>query len=220
MGKKILLVSDWPLMLVGLRTVIERQQDLNICGTAVNQDEALNNVHDMEPDVVLLNLSDKSDSVIHLLKNLKNKHPRVRLIVIANDKDEQSPVRMLRAGAHGHLTSHAKQNILIEAVRRTLHGEIYLDSEATAEMSHWIAERCRPRRAAKFDIGELTNREFEVFCLLGQGKGTLQIAESLGIRFKSAKTYRTQVKRKLGLENQTETLRAAIRYQESIRRRE
>jgi DNA-binding NarL/FixJ family response regulator len=204
-------------MSAGLTIVISRQQGLRFCGIVANQKETLNSVRRTEADVAVLNLSGLLGS-IRMLRNLKSKAPHLRLIVVANDKEQPSPARALRAGVHGYLSSHDTQHALIEAVRRTVEGEIYLGPEAAITVSRRVATRCRSSRVAPAHVEDLTNREFDVFCLLGQGRGSLQIAKDLGVGLRSVKTYCTQIKHRLGLRDQREVLRAAIQYRNGIQR--
>lgn len=209
---KIFLVDDHPLVREWLTNLIHQQHDLSVCGEAETAPEALEAIPKLKPEVAIVDISLKSGSGIELIKNLKTMQPRVAVIVLSMHDEELYAERALRAGARGYIMKRETAKKVIAAIRHVLEGKLYLSERLTA----MFAEKFVDAGAATVSpsVAQLSDRELEVFQLLGQGYETRQIAESLSISMKTVQAFCARIKEKLKLASATELLREAIRWHE------
>ncbi len=211
--KRIFLVDDHPLVREWLTNLINQQPDLVVCGETGNAPEALQQISAAKPDVAIVDISLKESSGIELTKNLKLLHPGLAVLVLSMHEESQYAERALRAGAKGYIMKRETTKKVISAIRRVLEGKLYVSDDVTEAMATRVAGG--KTLAAPSAVGELSDRELEVFELLGQGMGTRQIAESLRVSVKTIQAYCARMKDKLNLTSATELLREAIRWNES-----
>jgi DNA-binding NarL/FixJ family response regulator len=210
---KVLLVDDHPLVREGLVNLISQQADLQICGEAGNEPQALELIRTVQPHVAIVDISLESGSGIELIKNIKAMFPAVLVLVLSMHDESLYAERALRAGARGYVMKREAAKKVIEAIRCVLAGQLYVSNKITALMAEKFIEG---RTAATASPAEqLSDRELEVFQLLGLGHNTRQIADHLHIGFKTVQAYCARIKEKLELANATELLREAIRWHES-----
>lgn len=210
---KIFLVDDHPLVREWLTNLIHQQPDLAVCGEAETAPEALQAIGKLKPEVAIVDISLKGGSGIELIKNLKTVQPRVAVIVLSMHDEDLYAERALRAGARGYIMKRETAKKVIAAIRQVLEGKLYLSERLTALFAEKFVEGDAP--AASSSIGLLSDRELEVFQLLGQGYETRQIAGSLNISMKTVQAFCARIKEKLKLTSATELLREAIRWHES-----
>lgn len=210
---KIFLVDDHPLVREWLTNLIHQQSDLSVCGEAESAPEALEAISRLKPEIAIVDISLKSGSGIELIKNLKTVQPRVAVIVLSMHEEDLYAERALRAGARGYIMKRETARKVIAAIRQVLEGKLYLSERLTA----MFAAKFVDAGAATISpsITQLSDRELEVFQLLGQGYETRQIAESLNISMKTVQAFCARIKEKLNLSSATELLREAIRWHES-----
>ena len=210
---KVLLVDDHPLVREGLVNLISQQADLQICGEAGNEPQALELIRTVRPDVAIVDISLETGSGIELIKSIKAMFPAVTVLVLSMHDELLYAERALRAGARGYVMKREAAKKVIEAIRCVLAGQLYVSDKIAALMAEKFVEGRQPATASP--IEQLSNRELEVFQLLGLGHNTLQIADHLHVGFKTVQAYCARIKEKLKLANATELLREAIRWQES-----
>ena len=210
---KVLLVDDHPLVRDGLVNLISQQTDLQICGEAGNEPQALDLIRTVRPDVAIVDISLETGSGIELIKSIKAMFPAVTILVLSMHDESLYAERALRAGARGYVMKREAAKKVIEAIRCVLAGQLYVSNKIAALMAEKFVEG-RPAATAS-PIEQLSNRELEVFQLLGLGHNTRQIADHLHVGFKTVQAYCARIKEKLKLANATELLREAIRWQES-----
>jgi DNA-binding NarL/FixJ family response regulator len=210
---KVLLVDDHPLVRDGLVNLISQQTDLQICGEAGNEPQALDLIRTVRPDVAIVDISLETGSGIELIKSIKAMFPAVTILVLSMHDESLYAERALRAGARGYVMKCEAAKKVIEAIRCVLAGQLYVSNKIAALMAEKFVEG-RPAANAS-PIEQLSNRELEVFQLLGLGHNTRQIADHLHVGFKTVQAYCARIKEKLKLANATELLREAIRWQES-----
>jgi DNA-binding NarL/FixJ family response regulator len=212
---KIILVDDHPLVREWLTNLIHQQPDLAVCGEAETAPAALQTIEATKPDVAIVDISLKDSSGIELIKNIKVSHPRLAVIVLSMHDERLYAERALRAGARGYIMKRETAKKVITAIRRVLEGKLYL-SEQLASL---FAEKFVDGGGTKIHspIEQLSDRELEVFQMLGEGCETRQIAEAMNVSMKTIQAYCARIKEKLGLANATELLREAIRWNESRR---
>jgi DNA-binding NarL/FixJ family response regulator len=211
---RVFVVDDHPLVRESLRNLLNQQIDLAVCGEAEDAPRALSAIQELEPDVAIVDLSLKSGSGMDLIKDLKVHCPKVAIIVLSMHDESLYAERVLRAGARGYVMKRETTKSILSALRRVLGGGVYV-SEAFAEV---MAERLasgRPIQPGPASIvDQLSDRELEVFRLLGQGKGTSEIASDLHLSLKTIQAYCARIKAKLGLANAQTLMREAVRFEE------
>ena len=210
---KVLLVDDHPLVREGLVNLISQQADLQICGEAGNELQALEIIRTVQPHVAIVDISLETGSGIELIKSIKAMFPAVTVLVLSMHDESLYAERALRAGARGYVMKREAAKKVIEAIRCVLAGQLYVSDKIAALMAEKFVEGRQPATASP--IEQLSNRELEVFQLLGLGHNTRQIADHLHVGFKTVQAYCARIKEKLKLANATELLREAIRWNES-----
>jgi DNA-binding NarL/FixJ family response regulator len=207
---RILLVEDHPLVRESLRRIIERESDLCVCGETDNGNQALELVEATKPHLVILDLTLKDSHGLELVKNLTDSHPNVLTLVFSMHEETLHAERVIRAGARGYLAKEEPPAKVLQAVRKVLSGEIYWSEKA----ANWVASQIasRPRPSSNFSVDLLTDRELQVFELMGEGRSTRQIASVLHIDASTVETYRARIKEKLHLKTSPELLQYAIRF--------
>ena len=211
--KRILLVDDHPFMLAGLAQLIDRQADMTVCGEAGNPAEAIQALARNKPDVVLTDLTMPGRSGLEFIKDLLATDPALAVLVISMHDELVYAERALRAGARGYIMKEAGGENLLAALRQVLRGEVYVSPRMSARILDNLSAS-RPRGSSS-PIEKLSDREFEVFQLIGQGKSTRDIATQLHLSPKTVDVHRANIKEKLGLRDVTSLIRHAVRWVET-----
>jgi len=210
---QVLLVDDHPVVRDGLTTIINQERDLNVCGEADDAHEALKAVTELKPDVVIVDIFLKSSDGIELTKSIKARHPRLSVIVLSVHDESLYAERALLAGAQAYLMKDAASENIVKAIRTVLSGEIYVSNTISKKFLHKIAGD--KADTTKTTIENLSDREFEVFRLIGEGHKPSQIAKKLHLSVKTIETYRGRLKEKLNLNSAIELLQYAIKWAKS-----
>ena len=211
--RRVFLVDDHPLVREGLANLINHQDDLVVCGEAEDSGEAMEGIEETEPAIALIDISLKNESGLELVKNLESRFPNVALIVLSMHDEALYAERALRAGAKGYVMKRETSKSVLTAIRRVLEGDTYVSDRVV----NLMARRISPRKAAaKSPVERLSDRELEIFRLLGQGRSTSQIAEDLRLSLKTVQAYCARAKEKFGVDSLTELLRAAIRWEDAM----
>jgi DNA-binding NarL/FixJ family response regulator len=210
---KVLLVDDHPLVREWLANLINQQSDLQVCGEADSAPKALQLIGVANPEVAIVDISMEGGSGIELIKNIKASHPGVRVIVLSMHDESLYGERALRAGARGYIMKREATKRVLEAIRCVLGGKLYLSDKMAMLMAEKFVDG-RPTTAGSM-IEKLSDRELEVFQLLGRGYSTRQIADELHVGFKTVQSFCARIKEKLDFVNATELLREAVRWHDS-----
>lgn len=210
---KVIIVDDHPIIRQGLAELINNEPDLIVCGQAEDAPEALVKIKELEPDMVIVDISLKETSGIELIKDIKVQYPNLPVLVLSMHDEALYAERMLRAGAKGYVMKAEATEKVIVAIRKILSGQIYVSDKMAAKMVRKLV-------GGGPDVGvsaieRLSDRELEVFHLIGQGYGTRQIAERLNLSMKTIETYREHIKEKLNLADANELLQYAIQWTHS-----
>jgi len=211
--RRILLVDDHPFMRAGLAHLIDRQPDLVVAGEAGNPAEATRVLGATPVDLVLSDITMPGRSGLEFIKDLQATRPSLPILVISMHDEMLYAERVLRAGARGYIMKESGGENLLEAIRLVLSGKVYISPRVSAKIVDDFSAR-KPRGSSS-PIEQLTDREFEVFQLVGQGKTTREIARQLGISPKTADVHRGHIKEKLGLTDATALVRHAVRWVET-----
>ena len=209
---KILLVDDHPLVREWLASLINQQPDLSVCGEAESAQEALLYLANATPDLAIVDLSLKDSSGLDLIKAMKTSHPSVAVIVLSMHDERHYAERAIRAGARGYVMKRETTKKIVAVIHQVLARKLGVSEDVAAQFAErFVDSRPRSRSA----VEELSDRELEVFRLLGQGLDTRTVANRLQISIKTVQAYCARIKEKLNLANATELLREAIRWTES-----
>jgi len=207
---RILIVDDHPAVREGLAMRINGHRDLEVCGEAPDVAEAMQLVATTNPDAAIVDIALKTGNGIDLIKRFKARYPSVRILVWSMYSESLYAERALRAGASGYINKEHATDQIITAIRTVLDGKLYL----TESMSTQLIGRMMHGnlKEAKEPIATLSDRELEVFRLIGEGFDTHQVAEKMSVSPKTVETYRGRIKEKLELTSSAALLRQAMRW--------
>jgi DNA-binding NarL/FixJ family response regulator len=208
---RILIVDDHPLVRLSLREFIRREKDLEVCGEAEDREQALAAAQATKPHLAIIDLTLKSSNGMELIKDMRDHHPEVQILVLSMHDETIHAERAIRAGARGYITKQEATTKVMVAIRQILAGEIYWSERAAARVASKIAGPARGATDSPVDC--LTDRELQVFEMIGSGKSTRQISASLHIDVSTVETYRARIKEKLNLKDSLALLQFAIRWQ-------
>jgi DNA-binding NarL/FixJ family response regulator len=208
---RILIVDDHPLFQEALSELINREPGWRVCGKAADATEAIRLADETRPDLVIVDISLGGANGIDLLKNLSAKFPDLPMLVLSMHDESLYSERAIRAGAMGYVTKHESPKTVKSAIQHVLAGELYLShkiaTSLVAKLMH--GETDGPKDAP---LHRLSDRELEVFRLLGQGKGARQIAQEINLSVSTINSFRARIKEKLHLKNSTELLLQASNW--------
>ncbi|MEZ5384489.1 MAG: response regulator transcription factor [Prosthecobacter sp.] len=209
--KNILIVDDHPVFRTGLMGLIGMEPDLRVCGEARDAAEALDCVSRLQPDLVLLDMSLPGKSGLELLKDLRAAHPRVAVLIVSMHDETLYAERVIRAGGRGYIMKQEGPEKMVQAVRRVLAGGISVSERISTLILDALAGPHEHSQRPS-SVSTLTDREFEVYRLIGQGKEPQEVARLLHLSSKTVDTHRSHIKSKLGLHNNTELVHHATRW--------
>jgi DNA-binding NarL/FixJ family response regulator len=211
--RRILVVDDHPMTRSGLVYLLDKQPDLEVCGEAGNPAEALTQISRLKPDLLMTDITMPGRSGIELLKDIRALHPELAIVVVSMHDEAVYAERALRAGARGYVMKEVGGETLLHALRQVLSGSVYVSAAMAAKLLNSFTGD-KPRKSSS-PIETLTDREFEVFQLIGQGRSTRDIAKELHLSSKTVDVHRGHIKEKLHLEDVTSLIRYAVRWVES-----
>ena len=207
---KVLLVDDHPMVRERLAEAIEREEGLSVCGQAESRHEALSVIKGSHPDLAIIDLTLKASSGLELIKDIRGRWPKLLMLVVSMHDESLYAERAIRAGAMGYVMKHEPPKTFKTAIHRVLGGDMYLSEKmATSLLAKLMRGGNEPEETP---VSRLSDRELEVFRLLGQGKGTKQIAQELNLTVNTINSFRTRIKEKLHFKNSTELLLHAIQW--------
>lgn len=205
---KIFLVDDHPIVRQGLGLLINRELDLVVCGEADGAPAALQGIASLQPDLMVIDVSLDGPDGIELLKTIRVKDPILPVLILSMHEESTYAERSLRAGANGYIMKQEATERVLVAIRRILDGKVYLSERLTNRM---LEQFVHGAGTSKSDpLGTLSDRELEVYRLIGAGHGTRKIAEELHVSIKTVESYQAHIKEKLSLRNARELVQHAI----------
>lgn len=196
---KILIVDDHPVLRLGLSALIESEPDLAVCGEADTQAGALDAIRELQPDLVVVDLALRGSDGLDLVKDMHTQHPAIPALVLSMHDEAVYAERALRAGARGYVTKQQLDGTVLAAIRRVLDGKLYMSETLQARFAARFVERQAPSDSSP--LGDLSDRELQVFRLIGQGVTTRRIANALHLSVKTIETHREHIKHKLTIES-------------------
>lgn len=210
---RVLLVDDHPLTRHGMKALISQQPNLEIVGEADSAPRALELVEKLKPNLAVVDITLRSTNGIELTKGMRAQSPDLQVLIVSMHDENLYAERALRAGAMGYLMKHEASEKIIAAIQRIQQGEIYLSDRIKEKMLHRFVNHKTDELVSPIDT--LSDREMEVFQLIGNGYGTRLIAQQLNLSIKTIDSYREHLKLKLNLESGSELVRYAIQWMKS-----
>ncbi|MFY9903662.1 MAG: response regulator transcription factor [Terriglobales bacterium] len=208
--KMVFVVDDHPIVRQGLALLINQEADLAVCGEAEEMQAALPAIQAVRPDILIVDISLNGPDGLELLKNVRITSPRLPVLILSMHDEAIYAERALRAGANGYIMKQEATERVLVALRRILSGEIYVSDRIANSMLQHYVRGVNP--AEHSSITELTDRELEVFRLIGDGLGTRQIAEALHLSVKTVESYQAHIKEKLSLRSGRELVQHAVEW--------
>jgi DNA-binding NarL/FixJ family response regulator len=208
--KRIMVVDDHPMTRNGIADWIRCEQDLSVCAEAQNAEQALEAVSKSNPDLVLTDITLPGKSGLELIKDLRAMQPDLPILVISMHDESLYAERVLRAGARGYIMKHEGGDDIIRAIRQVLSGKLYVSEQMSARILEGVSGRQPATQCSA--IKQLTDRELEIFQLIGQGLSTQEIANKLHLSAKTVHAHRASIKDKLEIKSVTELISYAARW--------
>ncbi|GAC1506992.1 MAG: response regulator transcription factor [Terriglobales bacterium] len=208
--KTVFVVDDHPIVRQGLALLINQEADLTVIGEAEEMHSALSAILAVPPDILIVDISLNGPDGLELLKNIRVNSPRLPVLILSMHDESVYAERALRAGANGYIMKQEATEKVLVALRRILSGEIYVSERiANSMLQHYVRGS---KLSEHSSVAELTNRELEVFRLIGEGHGTRQIADELHLSVKTVESYQAHIKEKLCLRSSRELVQHAAQW--------
>lgn len=205
---RILIVDDHPLVRTGFAQLIGDTHDLEVCGEASDMASGLKLATQLKPDLAIIDLSLAGGSGLDLIEHIKSRDSEILMLVASMHDEALYAERVLAAGARGYVNKQEAQDRIIKAIRQVLSGKVYLSEQMTERMLAGMVDG----KAEKRDIDALSNRELQVFEMIGQGVSSSNMAEHLNLSVKTIETHQAHIKKKLGLSSAHELTHRAVRW--------
>jgi DNA-binding NarL/FixJ family response regulator len=210
----VLLIDDHPIVRQGLALLISREPDLTVCGEAEGARSGLQAVANLHPDIVVLDLSLSGPDGLDVLKEIRMKSGDLPVLILSMHDETIYAERALRAGANGYIMKQEATEKVLVAIRRILHGDVYLSERLTSAMLNQFVHGTAS--AKRSPVVNLTDRELEIFRLIGEGHSTRRIAEELHLSVKTIESHQAHIKEKLALRNARELVQHAIEWSVNV----
>jgi DNA-binding NarL/FixJ family response regulator len=199
---RVLIVDDHPIVRHGLRQMIDAESDLVVCGEAPGDREARAAIRELEPDVMIVDVSLAQGDGMDLVREVHAQRPQLPMLVLSMHDETIYAERLLAAGAHGYIMKEAAYDQLLVALRKVLGGGVYLSEAMASRLGNVGAD----------PVGRLSNRELQVLSLIGRGLSSRQAAESLNVSVKTVESHRQSLKRKLNLATNAQLLQYSLKW--------
>jgi len=207
--KRIMIVEDHPIFRLGLAELINQEEDLSVCGETDDVPSALAQIQGLSPDMIIVDITLKNRDGIELIKEIHRQHKSLPVLVLSMHDESLYAQRALTAGARCYIMKQETSESIIHAIRCVLSGKVYASESIMGDiLSQWVGAGPPDKPA----IDRLTDRELQVFQLIGQGRTTKEIAEILFLSKKTIGTYRERIKEKLAIKNAAELIRFAVHW--------
>ena len=208
--RKVFIVDDHPLVRNGLRQLIEGEPDLSVCCEADSMSSAIKSIASNLPEIAIIDLSLPDGNGLELVKRLQARYPDIPILVSSMHDENLFAERALRAGAKGYINKKEAAARVLDAIREVLKGKIYVSQRMTERLLQNVSGSAQ--KSAQSPVERLSNRELEIFELIGHGVHTGKIADKLHLSVKTIETHRASIKRKLGLHTANELIRSAVQW--------
>ena len=211
--KRVMIVDDHPMMRQGLAQLIDNEPDLKVVAEADTGGQGLDLAIKEKLDLSVLDISLPDKNGLELIKDIRSVRPELPILIISMHDEALYAERVLRAGARGYIMKQEGGKKLLQAIRQVLTGQIYVSEKMSARILETFSGHASEQSSSP--VARLSDREFEVFQLIGQGKGTKEIAQHLNLSVKTVEVHRANIKEKLSLQTATDLVRFAVRWAEA-----
>lgn len=209
---RILIVEDHEVFRLGIKELINHEPDLYVCGEAEDVGEARNLIRDLDPDMAVIDITLKSSNGIDLIREISTSYQNMKVLVLSMHDELLYAERSLQAGAQGYIMKQETSKSIVKAIRHILKGNIYVSQNIMGNLLNRV--RTGPDSLEKSPIETLSDREFTVLRMIGEGRSTGEIADQMHLSVRTISTYRERIKEKLHLKNAAELVRFAVRWVE------
>ena len=207
----IFIVDDHPIVCDGLKVLLEKEENFVVCGMSENANNAISELNKNKADIAIVDISLKGGvSGIDLTKAIKNRYPKIHVLVLSMHDEILYAERAIRAGARGYVMKHEMTGVIVKAIKQIISGKIFLSDKMTSRLLDDLMFNQSQKIGTSMET--LTNRELEVFQFIGKGFRTSDIAKKLNLSVKTIDTYRLRIKTKFHLKNSTELVKLAIEW--------
>jgi len=210
---KILIVEDHEIFRLGIKELINHEQDLTVCGEAEDVDIARTLIKDFLPDLVIIDITLKKSNGMDLIKEISTFYKNMKMLVLSMHDELLYAERSLQAGAQGYIMKQETSKSIVKAIRHILQGNIYVSESIMGNLLNRV--RTGQDTFEKSPVDNLSNRELEVLRSIGQGRSTSEIADEMNLSISTISTYRERIKEKLQLKNSAELVRYAVHWEEN-----
>ena len=207
---RVFLVDDHSVVREGLTSMLEKKGGFTVCGEAADGPTALELIPKAKPDIAIVDIGLQGMNGLELIKNLQKRAPRVAVLAMSMYEESVYAERALRAGARGYIMKHESVSNVVTALQRILSGKIYLSEKSSESILESLGGDKSAQRGSPVDV--LSDRELEIFRLLGRGFKNKQIADELSLSVKTVESYHDQIKQKLKFKDSSELLQFAIQW--------
>ncbi|MBC2712519.1 MAG: response regulator transcription factor [Desulfosarcina sp.] len=211
--KKILIVEDHPIFRWGLSELINQESDMAVCGEATNVSDAWKAIERLNPDLIIADITLENSDGIDLTKEVNRRNKKIPVLILSMHDQFLYAERALHAGARGYIMKQEAMESVVTAIRQVLSGKIYLNEKVKDRILFNLADS--PAGSSRSPMDRLTNRELEVFRMIGRGLTTREIASNLHLSIKTIGTYRERIKEKLNLKHANELVRHAVHWEKT-----
>ncbi len=211
---KVLIVDDHPIFCLGVSELINKEADLHVCGSVEKIKDANKAIKEFEPDMVIVDISLKDGSGIDLVEDIKKNHKKLPTLVLSMYDESLYAERAFLAGALGYVMKQEAITSVVKAIRQVLNGNIYASEQIKEKVFKRLTSQAEPEEQSPLDV--LTNRELEVFRLIGKGLSSKEISEQLHLSIKTIGTYRENIKDKLHIKHFTALVKVAVHWSQKI----
>ena len=215
-ARTILVVDDHSIVRHGLASLLAHEKDFRIIGEAGSYEEALEALAKQAPDVAIVDITLKDKSGLDLIRNTREKYPNIKYLVLSMHDESVYAEKALRAGAQGYVMKEKADEVIVDALRTILRGEVFVSGETATRMLNRSIQG-EKEETPKYGVEALTEREAEVFRGIGGGLSTRKIADKLGLSDRTVEVHRAHIKRKLRCEDAAQVFREAVRWVEQQR---
>ncbi|MBR0155248.1 MAG: response regulator transcription factor [Treponema sp.] len=212
MKHKIVIIDDHIIFIQGLSLLIESDKDFSVTGSATNSHDGLELIKQQKPDLVIVDLNLGDEDGLELIKSISVKFPKTKVLVLSMMQERYYSERCLAAGAKGYVMKDAAADTVIRALKAVLEGKIWLSEDEQKRYIDSHFKEPQQKQDSKSLMDSLSDRQLQIMRLIGQGNGTLEIAQMLSISTKTVDAHKEQLKKKLNCSTSQELLRLAISW--------
>ena len=213
MTYSVLIIDDHPLFSRGLSQLIETQKDYKVTGIAKDHDEAMELIDELSPDLAIVDLNLGQEDGLELIKDILAVKPETKILVLSMHDERYYAERALKAGAKGYIMKEEAESSVSTAINTVMQGQIYLSENEKSRQEELARNKNRQKENEPFDlISTLSDRQLQIFTLIGKGLGTVEIADKLGLSIKTIDTHKENMKNKLHCESSAELRKMAIEW--------